>query len=97
LKEIMDKNRKFNPQVADKARELIGEFFKERRIELGMSQQDLADCAGIRQHHLSRFENGLQNITIDKLIALGGCLRLKIFFEEGDENTVAGFEPLNNN
>lgn len=93
----MDKNRKFNPQVAEKARELIGAFFKERRIELGMTQQDLCNCAGLNQPQLSRFEEGNQNVTINTLIALGGCLRLKVFFEEADPNTVAGFQPLNEN
>jgi transcriptional regulator with XRE-family HTH domain len=94
---MSNKDRKFNPKVADKARELLGQFFRERRIELGMTQSDLANCAGIRQHHLSQFENGTQNVTINVLLALAGCLRLKMYFETADPNTVAGFEPLEEN
>ncbi len=93
----MDKNRKFNPEIADIGRIKIGEFFKSRRIELGLTQGELCNCAGLTQPQLSRFEEGNQNITINTMLALGGCLRLKIFFEEADPNSVAGFEPLNKN
>lgn len=93
----MSKDKKFNPQVADVARELTGKYFRERREELGMTQKELAECAGIRQHHLSYFESGHQNVTINTLFALAGCLRLKMFFEEADPNTPAGFEPQGEN
>jgi len=93
----MDKNIKFNRQVSDKFRELTGQFFKKRREELALTQSDLCKCAGLNQPQLSRFEEGNQNVTVNTLIALGGCLRLKILFEEADPNTVAGFEPLTEN
>ena len=93
----MTEPRKFNPEIADKAREVMGQFFRERRVELGMTQGDLCRCAGLTQPQLSRFEEGNQNLTINSLLALAGCLRLKIFFETADPNTVAGFEPLNEN
>jgi transcriptional regulator with XRE-family HTH domain len=91
------KDRKFNPQVADKFRELTGDFFKTRRIELGMTQGDLCRCAGLTQPQLSRFEEGNQNLTINSLAAVAGCLRIKITYEEMDYNTPAGFEPINEN
>ena len=94
----MNKNRKFNPQVADVSRKIIGEHFRKRRVELGLSQEDVAQCAGIKQrNHISRFENGLANLTINNLLALGGCLRMKLYFEDSDPNTPAGFENLNEN
>lgn len=93
----MTNPKKFNPEIADKAREVMGQFFRERRIELGMTQGDLCKCAGLTQPQLSRFEEGNQNLTINSLLALAGCLRLKIFFETADPNTVAGFETLNEN
>lgn len=62
-----------------------------------MTQKDLCKSAGLTQPHLSNFEEGIQNVTINTLLALSGCLRLKLYFEEKDPNTVAGFEPLNQN
>lgn len=87
----MDKNRKFNPEVADKFRELTGSFFKDRRIELGMTQGDLCKCAGLTQPQLSRFEDGNQNLTINSLVALAGCMRMEIQFITKDPDSVPGF------
>lgn len=93
----MPEPRKFNTEIADKAREVMGQFFRDRRIELRMTQGDLCRCSGLTQPQLSKFEEGNQNLTINSLLALAGCMRLKIFFETADPNTVAGFEPLNEN
>lgn len=90
----MDKNRKFNPQVAEVAKKLIGEHFRARREELGLTQGDLAACAGLRQYQISSFEQGQGNITINNLLAIGGCLRMKIFFEEADPQSPPG-DPFN--
>lgn len=93
----MTNQKKFNPEIADKARGMIGLFFRDRRNELGMTQGDLCQCAGLTQPQLSRFEEGNQNLTINSLLALAGCLRLKMYFETADPNSVAGFEPLEEN
>ena len=93
----MDKDRKFNPEIADIAREQIGQFFKDRREELKMTQGDLSTCSGVLQYQISNFEKGKQNLTINSLLTLSGCLRLKIFFETADPTTVAGFKELNEN
>lgn len=91
------KDRKFNPKISDKFRELTGKFFKERRQELGMTQGDLCRCAGMTQPQLSRFEDGEQNITINNLAALAGCLRMEIQYVTKDPNSVAGFDSPNQN
>jgi transcriptional regulator with XRE-family HTH domain len=91
------KDRKFNPQVADKFRELTGDFFRERRIELGMTQGDLCRCAGLTQPQLSRFEEGDQNITINTLAALSGCLRMEIQFITKNPDSVPGFPEQEKN
>lgn len=90
-------DKKFNPEIAKIARELTGDFFKNRRMALGLTQSDLCKCAGLTQPQLSRFEEGNQNLTINSLIALAGCLRIKILYQEMDYNTPAGFEPINEN
>ena len=89
---------KFNPEIADVAREQIGKFFKARREELGISQKELAVLTGLkRQALISDFEKGKANITINNLLALCGCLRIKPYFETGDVNQVPGFEKMNDN
>lgn len=93
----MSKDKKFNPEVAKVALKLTGEFFRNRRKELGMTQSELADCAGIRQHYLSAFENGEQNISFNVLMALGGCLRLEVQYITKDPKSVPGFPSQNEN
>lgn len=90
----MPNHKKYNPLVSDKFRELTGQFFKRRREELALTQSDLCKCAGLTQPQLSRFEEGNQNVTVNTLAALSGCLRIKIQYEEMDYNTLAGFESL---
>jgi transcriptional regulator with XRE-family HTH domain len=93
----MPNDRKFNPEIADKFRELTGQFFKRRREELSLTQSDLCKCAGLTQPQLSRFEEGNQNVTVNTLAALSECLRIKIEYEERDYNTPAGFEAIGKN
>lgn len=94
---MSNKDKRFNPAIADKFRELTGEFFRERRIELGMTQGDLCRCAGLTQPQLSRFEEGTQNLTINSLVALAGCLRMEIQFITKDPESVPGFPEQSKN
>jgi transcriptional regulator with XRE-family HTH domain len=93
----MPNHIKFNAQVSDKFRKRTGQFFKKRREELCLTQSDLCKCAGLTQPQLSRFEEGNQNVTVNTLAALSGCLRIKIQYEEMDYNTPAGFEAIGKN
>lgn len=94
---MSDKDRKFNPEIANKFREFTGAFFKERRLELGMTQGDLCRCAMLTQPQLSRFEEGQQNITINNLAALAGCLRMEIQYITKDPDSVPGFPKIEKN
>lgn len=94
---MSDKDKKFNPEIADKFRELTGKFFKERRQDMGMTQGDLCRCAGLTQPQLSRFEEGQQNITINNLAALVGCLRMEIQYITKDPKSVPGFTDNSRN
>lgn len=92
----MSNDKKFNPIVADIAREKIAEFVKERRKERAMSQQQLADMAGIRKATLIDLEAG-RNVTLNTLIAVVACLRGEIKIIWKDPQSIPGFEPLNMN
>lgn len=88
---------RFNPEIANIAREKIGKFFKQRREALGLTVRELAGMSDSTASQVTNFELGKQNVTINTLIAFAGCLRMGIYFEEKDTNTPAGFEsPIGN-
>jgi DNA-binding XRE family transcriptional regulator len=89
--------KKFNPEIATTSRNLIGEAFRNRREELGMLQVQLAECTGLMQRAISNFESGKENITLNSLIALAGCLRMEIQFNKKDPDSVPGIDPVSPN
>lgn len=48
-----------NDKVLDEARTIIAGFFKNRRIELKLSQQEVADRTGMARATINRMEQGL--------------------------------------
>ena len=82
--------RKFNPAVADTARKLIGDFVKDRRSEVGYTQQQLAEMAGISRLTLIDLEAG-KNYEVNTLIAVLGCLRGELKIEWRDIDSVPHF------
>ncbi len=47
-----------NQSVLNEARKIIAGFLKNRRIELKLSQQDLADRVGMARETINRMEAG---------------------------------------
>lgn len=47
-----------NEKTLEKARDLIAGFLKDRRIELGLSQQALADKTGLARKTINAMEGG---------------------------------------
>ncbi|MEK4425915.1 helix-turn-helix transcriptional regulator [Solibacillus sp. FSL K6-1523] len=63
---------------------MFAEVIKARRIELGLSHQDVANCVGIERSYYTKIENGLKpSVKVAQLIAktLGG-FEWTIFFNE---------------
>lgn len=55
----------------------IGDFIKERRRLLNMSQQTLADKVGVSKSAISRYESGeIGNMGVDKAKKLADALRV---------------------
>ena len=96
MKNVSSKGRKINPKDADKARQLIGEFIRERRKDLRYSQEELANMAQIRQATLSDMETGCQ-VKTNTLLAVLGVLRGKIFIEWADINSIPGYKKPSSN
>ena len=59
-----------------------------RRIELGLTQAQLAERVGTKQPGISRLESGNRNITIEQLQRVAGALgcRLDVRLVPIDEN-----------
>lgn len=73
-----------------KDRKFIGMKIKERRRELGLSQEKLAEAVGITYQQLQRYENGTSYVNTDRLQALSNVLNVLItyFFEEPGEGKI---------
>ena len=70
----------------DKMLEIINRI-KNRRIELGMSYQDLAEKTGMSKSTLQRYETGaIRSIPLDKLEDLARALKLDPAFLMGWDN-----------
>ena len=59
----------------------VSERIKQRRKELGMSYQELADSTGISKSTLQRYETGsIKNIPLDKLDVLAEGLQTNALY-----------------
>lgn len=55
-------------------RKLVGRNVRAARVELGMTQERLADVSGFSQQYISDLERGLRNPTIVSLYELADAL-----------------------
>ena len=66
--------RRAKPDV----RERFGYAVKVRREELGLTQEDLADRAGIHRTYLSDVERGTRNLSLVNIERLAAALEVKL-------------------
>ena len=82
-KELLDKRYgKQGTESREKFREdafsyYFGEIIRNRRKELKMSQNDLADLIGKKRPYISRIENG-EDIRLSNFILVASALNLSI-------------------
>lgn len=69
----------FRAEIAE--RDAIGATLATARKRRRLSQQAVADGAGIQQAELSRIENGLGNPTVDTLLKILAALDLRMTIE----------------
>lgn len=62
---------------------LVGKRVKELRNKLGVSQEELADLAGLDRTYITSVERGRRNISIVNIEKLANALKitLKEFFD----------------
>ena len=59
-------------------RERFGFALKSRREELGLTQEDFAEKAGIHRTYLSDIERGSRNVSLINIERIAGALALAI-------------------
>ena len=55
-------------------RKRMGERIRQLRIEEGMTQDQLAEQAGLKQSHIARIEAGCYSVRLDTLQAIARSL-----------------------
>ncbi len=93
LKETLEADAEFRRVwEANRARRELAMFIMERRLELGLSQRELADRIGTSQNRVYLLENGEANPTLDTLHKLAEALDFTLEIKTADRATelVAG-------
>jgi len=57
-------------ETSEGMRTLFGANFRRGRQKAKLTQTDVQELTGIRQHYISEVENGLHNLTLGTMITL---------------------------
>lgn len=76
-----------NEKVLNEARQIIAGFLKDRRIELGLSQQDLADRTGMARATINRMEQGMFWLGMKQYLLICEALHLFPAIAEMESDT----------
>jgi transcriptional regulator with XRE-family HTH domain len=62
----------------------VGACMRERRVMLGLSQQQMADMIGVTYQQAHKYERGINRISAGRLFEIAQALRVSVgFFFEG--------------
>jgi transcriptional regulator with XRE-family HTH domain len=59
-------------------RDQMGRKIRERRIELGLSQEELGEKLGVSYQQIQKYEKGASQLTVEKLQKIAYILGVKI-------------------
>ena len=72
----------------------VGARMRERRIMLGLTQQQMAELIGVTYQQAHKYEKGINRIAGGRLYAIAQALGVEVgFFYEGLESQPGQFEP----
>ena len=60
------------------SRKIFARNLKEARVKQGLSQEELADIAGLHRTYVGSVERGERNISIDNMERLASALNITI-------------------
>jgi transcriptional regulator with XRE-family HTH domain len=63
--------------VADPCK-ILGSAIRKRRLQLGLTQEELAERAGMHWTYISGVERGVRNVSISKLIQIADGLKVRV-------------------
>ena len=73
---------------------MVGARTRERRIMLGLTQQQMAELIGVTYQQAHKYEKGINRIAAGRLSAIAKALGVEIgFFFENAEVDQSGFKP----
>lgn len=56
----------------------FGVAIRKRRQELNISQEELADRAGLHRTYISDIERGVRNVSLENIEKIVGALRISV-------------------
>ncbi|MCI0419325.1 MAG: helix-turn-helix domain-containing protein [Acidobacteria bacterium] len=62
---------------ATNLRKVFARKLRHRRLQLGISQEELAELAGLHRTYVSSVERGERNISIDNIERIAAALKLQ--------------------
>jgi transcriptional regulator with XRE-family HTH domain len=75
------------PQVANRETDVdsyVGSRIRERRVMLGLSQQQMANLIGVTYQQAHKYERGINRISAGRLFEIARVLRVPVgYFYEG--------------
>jgi len=63
--------------IDSRTRKLFGKRLRELRTDRGLSQEQLADLAGLHRNYIGNIERGENGIGIDNIVLLARTLKVK--------------------
>lgn len=71
----------------------VGNRIRERRVMLGLSQQQMADLIGVTYQQAHKYEKGINRISAGRLYDIAQVLKVPVsYFYEGLETAAQGEE-----
>jgi transcriptional regulator with XRE-family HTH domain len=63
----------------------VGEKIRARRIELGMTMDELGNAIGVQRSAINKYEKGVIELTASRIAALARALRVPVFYLLDDD------------
>ena len=76
----------------------VGKRIRQRRCLVGMTQQKLAECVGIKFQQIQKYETGANRVSASRLWDIADALEVDVaFFFEGLKSESTAEEPVQSN